>query len=140
MPLQDFNYPTFAGSILFMQNIEIRKGVQVGFDDLVSSMSRMDTADLKKVLEQINQVLSLRNHQQPGEREAQLLQQIRNAVSASVVRQYRQQQNGSITAKEREEMLLLMDFMEEKIAERVMLLGALAEIRLFQNGRHNIHW
>ena len=116
-----------------MQTIEIRKGVQVGFDDLVSSMSRLDTADLKKVLEQINQVLTLRGHEQPGEREAQLLQQIREAVPASVVRRYRQlhkkQQNGSITAKEREEMLLLTDFMEEKSAERVMLLSALAKIR-----------
>jgi hypothetical protein len=116
-----------------MQTIEIRKGVQVGFDDLVGSVSRMDTADLKKVLEQINEVLSLRGHQQPSEREAQLLQQIRDVVPASVTRRYRQlhkkQQNGSITAKEREEMLLLTDFMEEKSAERVMLLGALADIR-----------
>ena len=105
----------------------------MGFDDLVSSVSRMDTADLKKVLEQINQVLSLRSHQQPSEREAQLLQQIRDVVPASVTRRYQQlhkkQQNDSITAKEREEMLLLTDFMEEKSAERVMLLGALADIR-----------
>lgn len=116
-----------------MQTIEIRKGVQIGFDDLLSSMSRLDTTDLKKVAEQINRVLSLRGHQQPEEREAQLLQQIREAIPASVVRRYRQlhkkQQNGSITAKEREEMLLLTDFMEEKSAERVMLLGALAEMR-----------
>lgn len=116
-----------------MQNIEIRKGVKVGFDDLVNSVSRMDTADLKKMLEQINKVLSLRSNQQAGEREAQLLQQIRDAIPASVIRQYRQlykkQQSGFITVKEREEILLLTDFMERKSAERVMLLGALAEIR-----------
>jgi len=116
-----------------MQRIEIQKGVQVGFDDFVRSMSRLDTDDLKKVLEQLNQVLSLRGQKQPEDREAQLVQQIRDAIPASAVRRYRQlrnrQQNGSISAKEREEMLLLTDFMEEKSAERVMLLGALAEMR-----------
>ncbi len=44
-----------------MQTIEIKKGVKIGFDDLINSMSRMDTVNLKKVLEQINQVLSVRS-------------------------------------------------------------------------------
>jgi cobyrinic acid a,c-diamide synthase len=61
------------------------------------------------------------------------VRQIRDLIPASILRRYRQlhkkQQNGSITAKECEEMLLLTDYIEEKSAERVMLLGALAAIR-----------
>jgi len=116
-----------------MQTIEIKKGVKIGFDDLIKSVSRMDTVDLKKVLEQINQVLSVRSDKQPNEFETQLLQKIKEVVPSSVVRRYRQlhkkQQIATITPKESKEMLLLTDFMEEKSSERVMLLGALAKIR-----------
>ncbi len=116
-----------------MQTIEIKKGVKIGFDDLINSVSRLDTVDLKKVLAQINQVLSVRSDKQPDEFETQLLQKIKEAVPPSVVRRYRQlhkkQQAATITPKESKEMLLLTDFMEEKSSERVMLLGALAKIR-----------
>lgn len=116
-----------------MQSVKIGKDARINIDDLSSHLSRWDTDDLKKAFEQIGKVLSLRNHKQPNEREMQLIQQIREIIPASVVRRYRQlqkkQRSGILTDKEQDEILLLTDFMEEKSAERVSLLGELAEIR-----------
>jgi hypothetical protein len=62
-----------------------------------------------------------------------LLTDIRTIVPAAVVRRFRQlrlkQQNGTLVTKEQEEMQLLADILEEKSAERVLLLGELASLR-----------
>ena len=51
----------------------------------------------------------------------------------SVIRHFKElqtkQHNNTISKKEQEEMLLVTDFIEEKSAERVALLAALAKIR-----------
>ena len=116
-----------------MQAIEIGKGVHVGLTDLVNGVSRLDTPELKKVLDQLNQVLNRRNKPLPTDIEAQLLQKIREVIPASVVRRYKQlhtkMQQNTISEKEHEEMLLLTNFMEEKSTERVHLMGELAEIQ-----------
>ncbi len=42
---------------------------------------------------------------------------------------YKKLQNDSLTLKEREELLLLNELLEEKSAERILFLGELAQLR-----------
>lgn len=116
-----------------MPAVEIRKGVQVGLDDLVSSLSSLETGDLKLVSDRIHQLLSSRSDYAETEREKELLQLIKEIIPASTVRRYRQlnrkQQAGTLSEREREEMLMLTDFMESKSAERLYLMGELAQMK-----------
>jgi hypothetical protein len=116
-----------------MPAVDIRKGVQVGLDDLVSSLSSWETGDLKLVSDRIHQLLSSRGDYRETERENELLQLIKEMIPASTVRRYRQlngkQQKGILSEREREELLQLADFMESKSAERLYLMGELAQMK-----------
>jgi DNA-binding CsgD family transcriptional regulator len=116
-----------------MPAVEIRKGVEVGLDDLVSSLSAWETGDLKLVSERIHQLLSSRSGSNETDREKELLQLIKGIIPASAVRRFRQlnrkQQGGTLSDREREELLLLTDFMESKSAERLYLMGELARMK-----------
>jgi hypothetical protein len=116
-----------------MQTVEIKKGLQVRFDDLIQSISRLNTAELTSFFEQLNNVLGGQKQPSPFGEEAVLLKQIKAIIPASVIRRYKElqtkQHNNTISEKEQEEMILITDFIEEKSAERVVLLGALATIR-----------
>ena len=114
-----------------MPSIEYRTSTSPGFDDLLSSIVAMDTQALRKLLNQLQQVVESRQNAEAED--VELLQKIRAMIPASLVRRYRQlhtkQQVGAITANEQAEMRLLTDFMEEKSAERVALLARLAGLR-----------
>ena len=116
-----------------MATIEIREGIKIGFDDLLNSVSNLDTETLNSLMDRLNQVLSSRQPNEKSEQEADLLKQIKEIIPTSVLRRYRQlytkQQNDSITTREREEICMLTDYMEEKSAERVLLLALLADLR-----------
>lgn len=116
-----------------MQTIEIKKGIRVSTDEFINSVSHLDATALGVLLEHVQKALQVRNYPPVHERESQLLAEIRGIIPASVLRRFRQlrlkQQNGTIVNKEQEELQLLADMMEEKSAERVLLLGELAELR-----------
>jgi len=115
-----------------MATIEIKKGLLISTDELVNSVSGMEVSVLNLLLEQVQKTLIV--HQNNTDRnQAQLLTEIKNILPPSVLRRYRQlrikQQNGTIVSKEQDEMQLLSDILEEKMAERVVLLGELARLR-----------
>jgi len=114
-----------------MSSLERRLSTPGGFDDLLNSVALMETPMLRKLLDQLHQVVESR--QNPKAEDAELLKKIRALIPASMVRRYRQlrtkQQTATISAKEQAEMTLLTDFMEEKSAERVVLLARLAGLR-----------
>jgi hypothetical protein len=116
-----------------MQTVEIKKGLQVGIDDLVLSISRLNTAELTTFFERLNRVIGGQKSLSPFGEEALLLKQIKAIIPASVIRRFKELQtkrnNNTISEKEQEEMVLITDFIEEKSAERVVLLAALAKIR-----------
>jgi hypothetical protein len=129
-----------------MQTIEIQKGVAVGVEDLAQRISELDDFTLRLFFEQLNQKFG--GHQQVGtslaafrkpspnrpvDEEARLLKQLKTVLPASVVKRYRtlrtKAQGETIVEKERQEMLLLNDFIEARNVERLKLLWALARIR-----------
>ena len=85
------------------------------------------------VSDRIHQLLSSRSDYAESEREKELLQLIKEIIPASTVRRYRQlnrkQQADTLSEREREEMLMLTDFMESKSAERLYLMGELAQMK-----------
>lgn len=116
-----------------MQTVEIKKGLQIGFDDLVRGISKLNTAELTTFFEQLNQVMGNQKTPSSQIQEAILLKQIKVLIPASVIRRFKElqtkQHNNTISDKEQEEILLITDFIEEKSAERITLLAALAKIR-----------
>jgi hypothetical protein len=116
-----------------MQAVNIKKGLHIGFDDLVQSVSRLNTTELTTFFEKLNHTLSGQQSLSPFGEEVILLKQIKTIIPASVIRRFKElqtkQYNDSISDKEREEILTITDFIEEKSAERVLLLGELAKIR-----------
>jgi hypothetical protein len=116
-----------------MQTVNIKKGLQVGFDDLVQGVSRLNKTELATFFEKLNHAISGQKPPAPIGEEAVLLKQIKEIIPMSVVRHFKElqakQHNNTISEKEQEEILVITDFIEEKSAERVALLAALAKIR-----------
>ena len=116
-----------------MQTVEIKKGLQVGIEDLVQGISRLNTDELTSFFEHLNRVIGGQKSPTPLGEEAILLKQIKAIIPASVIRRLKELQtkryDNTLSEKEQEEMLLITDFIEEKSAERVVLLAALAKIR-----------
>jgi hypothetical protein len=116
-----------------MQTVEIKKGLQIGFDDLVHRVSRLNSTELATFFEKLNHTIGGQKPLPPMGEEAILLKQIKAIIPASVIRHFKdlqtKQHNNTITEKEHEELLQITDFIEEKSAERVVLLAKLAKIR-----------
>lgn len=116
-----------------MQTVEIKKGLQVGFDDLVQSVSRLNTAELTAFFEKLNHAIGGQKSLSPLGEEAILLKQIKAIIPMSVIRRFKElqvkQHDNTISEKEAEEILVITDFIEEKSAERIELLAALSKIR-----------
>lgn len=68
-----------------------------------------------------------------NKREKELLKKINSVIPASIKRRQKQlyaaRQQGTITPKEHEELILLNDKLEEKAAERILLMGELATLK-----------
>ena len=88
---------------------------------------------MSKFAYEVNQLVSKRTNNIPNKRESELLKEINSIIPASI--KHRQKQlylalkEGIITQKEHKELVLLNDKLEEKAAERVLLLGELATLR-----------
>jgi hypothetical protein len=101
---------------------------------LVSSVSELDERALTEFFEKLNQRIAhpesqIARHKQ----EILLLKQIKAMIPASVVRRFKvlqkKQHFQPLSQLEQDEMFVLIDFLENKSAERVYLLGALAKLR-----------
>ena len=113
-----------------METVEIKNGFKVSFDELIQSVTRLNALELNTFLNRLHQATA---QQSPTQEEKMLLTQIKDIIPASIVRRFKElqakQHNNTITEKESSEIVLLIDFIEEKSAERVALLGRLAQIQ-----------
>jgi hypothetical protein len=115
-----------------MQTILMENGIQFGFEDILKGIQKLDNQSLVKFVENVNQLVS--NRTVPSkEREQIIIKKIKNLVSASLKRRQKQLfvslQDETISEKELEELKLLNSFLEEKSAERILLMGQLATLR-----------
>ena len=96
-------------------------------------IQQLDNQALTSFAGEVNRLLSARNTSPDGDREAELFRKIKTAIPATVKRRqaqlYSKMQAGALALKEREELLLLNQILEEKSAERLLLIGELAKLR-----------
>ena len=116
-----------------MQTIEIENGVQVGFDELLKGIQQLDNQSLATVAGEVTRLLSKRTPKTQIDPDSALVKQIKAIIPSSIKRRqkqlYAKLQDETIAPKEREELLLLNDLLEEKSAARILLLGELAKRR-----------
>lgn len=116
-----------------MQAIKIENSPQLGFDELLNVIQRLDNQSLSRFAYEVNLMVSKRNALPLSQQERALVKQINTVIPAAIKRQqkqlYKLLQNNTITPKEREELVLLNDILEEKAAERVLLMGQLATLK-----------
>jgi hypothetical protein len=116
-----------------MQTIEIKKGLEIGFDELVLGLSRLDLRALTHLFEQLQENIIGTHSLQNYKEEIILLKQIKAMIPRATVLRLKvlqkKRQAQQITPKELSEMLLITDFLEMKAAERIYLVGALAKLR-----------
>ena len=114
-----------------MQVVEIENGSQLGFEDLLKGIQRLDNQSLSRFAFEVNLLVSKRST--PSKREVQLSKKINTVIPASIKRRqkqlYEQLQQDTITPKEHEELILLNDTLEKKAAERIHLMGELASLK-----------
>jgi hypothetical protein len=116
-----------------MQAIKLNNGLQIRFEDLVQSVSKLNTSEMSIFFEQLTQVIGGQKNLAPQTEEVILLKKIKAMIPLSVIKRFKElqtkQQNNTISEKEYTEIILITDFIEEKSAERVTLLAELAKIR-----------
>ena len=116
-----------------MQTTEIENDNQVGFDEILKGIRQLDNQALTQVAGEVTRLLSKRSAQTTASQEVELSKKIRGAIPSAIRRRqkqlYNRLQQDTLTAKEHEELLLLNHLLEEKNAERILLMGELAKLR-----------
>ncbi len=116
-----------------MQTIELKKGLEVGLDELAQRLSQLDSVELSIFFSKLYDKIMGQPQFNNLSQETILLKKIKNAVPPSVLKHYqtlrKKAREQDISEKERQELLLLSDFIEEKSAKKVNLLASLAQMR-----------
>jgi hypothetical protein len=101
------------------------------FDDLLNRIEQFDKPALLHFADIVNGLV-YKKHQQ-GTYESQLLRKIKNNIPPSIKRRqrqlYAQMQNNQISVPEKDELMVLNGLIEQKTAEKIMLMGELAKLR-----------
>jgi hypothetical protein len=115
-----------------MSNIQTKKRTGINTDELLQAVVNLDNDSLQNLFNKVQDTIEMRSIFHKYE-EVILLSSIKSAVPASVVRRYRELykkfETEAISVKEMEEMGLITDFIEEKSAERLVLLNQLAKMK-----------
>lgn len=116
-----------------MQTIEIPNGIRIGLDDIFKGIRQLDNQALATLAGEVNRLVSQRKAPTPAAQEAALLRKIKAVIPASIRHRqkqlYAKLQEEAITVPEHEELVLLNGIIEEKNAERILLIGELATLR-----------
>lgn len=117
-----------------MQTIELKKGLNVELETIIMGLSQLEADDLTDFFVRLNQqVQQTASPIDAAQQDILLLKQIKSKIPQTVVNRLKalqlKRQKGVISDKENAEILLISDFIENKSAERIYLLGQLAQLR-----------
>ncbi len=100
---------------------------------LAKSFSKLSASELNFFFDELNKNIVAVKEITAKQKEAYLLKQIKEKIPASLIQRYKKLdakfQNGTITEKERVEILQITDSIELRSAERIPLLEALSELK-----------
>jgi hypothetical protein len=115
-----------------MANVETTAtNEQMGFEDLLSRIEQFDKPVLLQFADIINGLVYKKK--QTSTYDAQLVKKIKSNIPASIKRRqkelYVKMQNNALSLPEKDELILLNSMIEEKTAEKIRLMGELAQLR-----------
>ncbi len=116
-----------------MKSIELNNDNLLPFKDLLKGIQRLDIGALEAFADELNRLISKRKKQPQNDREAELIRIIKEHIPPSIRRRqkelYEILRSGNITVREKEELELLNNMLEEKSAERIHFMGELAALK-----------
>ena len=105
-----------------MQTIVIKKGLEVGLDDLTQRLSQLDALELTAFFVSLNEKMIGSPQAYRFSQETLLLQKIKQVIPVSLLRHYRnlrkKARQQTISKMEKQELLLVSDLIEEKTVEK----------------------
>jgi hypothetical protein len=111
--------------------VQIQSEIELDIQQLLAGVAQLDTPELEQFLESVRLLLS--DRQVPSPSEADLLQSINQGLSSETQQRYEalqaKLQGQTITEKEHQELLDLVDVVEQADAERLENLIALSQLR-----------
>jgi hypothetical protein len=112
----------------------VKNNFKMDIEAVVEALSQFDVLELTHFFERLNQRIRVPEPTlTPQQREILLLRQIKAMIPRSVVRRLKALQQKQyvqpLSAPEQREIKSLIEFIEMKSAERVYLIGALAQLR-----------
>ena len=91
-----------------MQAIEVANGVEVGMDELVKRLSKLDVVKLEILRGHIDRVVAYKKAPSKAERESQLVKLIKQKIPSSLLKYkndlYAKFENGTITPQEHHDL------------------------------------
>lgn len=116
-----------------MATVQIVSEVKIEFEKLLDGVSKLETADLEQLLEEVSVLLARRKAQSLSGPEEELLSQINEPLPPAIAERYEmlraRLRDGIITEPEQQELLELVDVVEAADAKRLENLLELAHIR-----------
>ena len=114
-----------------MPTIQVQS--EVSLDALLDSVAQLDTTDLEQFADRVLAIRAKRRAPNLPNREANLLQQINQAVSAELQSRFddlvQRREAGILTHEEHQELLQMVDVVEQIDVRRMEALAELAQLR-----------
>jgi hypothetical protein len=116
-----------------MASIIVNSTLDIGLDDILAGLSRMETADIEQFHQKVSSLVAQRKVKALSHKETDLLRAINQAIPADIQLRFEllseklQQEN--ITSEEHQELLSLINLLEQKHTERLKHLIALSQHR-----------
>lgn len=116
-----------------MTSVQITSQVNIGLDQLLSSIAELETPALEQFVGEVNSLLAQRRAPMLPQREAELLEQINQGLQEETQQRYDalqiKLQAELITPEEHQELLSLIETVEAATGERLEALVELSKLR-----------
>lgn len=116
-----------------MASIIVNSTLDIGLDDILAGLSGMETKEIEQFHQKVSNLVAQRKVNALSRKETDLLRSINQAIPVDAQLRFellsQKLQQEEITPKEHQELLLLIDLLEQKHAERLEQLIALAQHR-----------
>jgi hypothetical protein len=116
-----------------MPKVHITSQIEIDLDEVLHSLARLGTKELEQFVDKVITLQAQRRAPSLPKDETELLQQINRGLPTDIRQRYdalnAKLHDDTITPKEHEELLTLIDRIELADAERMQLLVALAQLR-----------
>jgi hypothetical protein len=134
MALQSIKqFKAFASWKSPMTSVQITSQVNIGLDQLLSSIAELETPALEQFVGEVNSLLAQRKAPTSPRREIELLEQINQGLPEETQQRYDtlqiKLQDEVITPEEHQELLSLIETVEAATVERLEALVELSNLR-----------